>query len=237
VSASGGVGRSTLVAGLADALHRRGRSVLAIDFDPANMLAQQFGADAAPASGIANNADWTATALANSDGLRFVPFGALALPALLRFERQLAEHAGWLRERLHETALPDDAIVLIDTPRLPSLLALHAAATADVILTVATAEPVAYAALEHLPHLPAARMHYVVNAFEPQRPLQQDVLLLLRERLGTQLLRAVLHRDAAVADALAHNRALLDDAPYSQAAEDLQHLCTWLMTTAAGPGR
>jgi cellulose synthase operon protein YhjQ len=208
--------------------------VLAIDLDPANMLAQQLGADAAPQLGIANSDDWTRTALVNSEGLRFVPFGMPALPALLRFERQLVEHAGWLQERLREAALAEDTVVLVDTPRLPSLLALHAAAAADLVLTAVHAEPVAYAALDRLPRLARARMHYVVNAFEPQRPLQQDVLLLLRERLGQRLLRTVLHRDAAVGDALARNRALLEDAPYSQAAEDLQHLCNWLSAAVDG---
>ncbi|SFF53144.1 cellulose synthase operon protein YhjQ [Fontimonas thermophila] len=205
--------------------------MLAVDFDPANLLAQQLGAETQPAHGIATTDDWTRTALANSEGVRVVPFGILDPSALLHFEQQLVTHANWLRSRLDEAALADDTVVLVDTPRLPSPLAWHAAATADHVLTVLVAEPVAYAALDRLPTPGAARAHYVVNAFEPQRTVQQDVLLLLRERLGVGLVRSVVHRDAAVAEALARNRALLDDAPYSQAAEDLQYLCSWLLRT------
>lgn len=235
IAAAGGCGRSTLAAGLADALHRRGRSVLAVDLDPANALALHLGASAAPNAGIAHcEGDWTATALSNSDGVRAVPFGAPALPALLRFERHLAEHPGWLREQLGRVALAADTIVLVDTPRLPSVLAVHAAAASDHVLAVLSAEPMAYATLDRLEHLQPGHTHFVVNAFEPQRPLQQDVLLLLRERLGARLWRELLHRDAGIAEAQARNRALPADAPYSQAAEDLQQLCARLLRLVDG---
>ena len=94
---------------------------------------------------------------------------------------------------------------------------------------VVSAEPVAYATLDRVERLQAAKARFVVNAFDPQRPLQQDLLLLLRDRLGARLLQEVVHRDTAIADAQARNRALPVDAPYSQAAEDLQQLCTRLL--------
>lgn len=204
--------------------------MLALDLDPANTLALHLGASAAPESGIGNsNVDWTATALSNSDGVRVVPFGTPPLPALLRFERELAERPGWLREQLQRVALPANAIVLVDTPRLPSVLALHAMAAADHVLGVLSAEPVAYAALERIECLHVAKMNFVVNAFDPQRRLQQDLLVLLRDRLGRRLWRELVHRDAGIADAQARNRALPADAPYSQAAEDLQLLSTRLL--------
>lgn len=231
MAATGGCGRSTLAAGLADALHRRGRAVLALDLDPANALALHLGATAAPERGIghAPDGDWPATALSNSDGVRILPFGTPPLPVLLRFERELAERPGWLREQLGRLAVPDDTIVLVDTPRLPSVLALHAASAADHVLVVVSAEPIAYATLDRVERLQAAKARFVVNAFDPQRPLQQDLLLLLRDRLGARLLQEVVHRDTAIADAQARNRALPVDAPYSQAAEDLQQLCTRLL--------
>ena len=64
------------------------------------MLAQQLGAETQPAHGIATTDDWTRTALANSEGVRVVPFGILDPSALLHFEQQLVTHANWLRSRL-----------------------------------------------------------------------------------------------------------------------------------------
>ena len=45
IGAGGGVGRTTLTAALATACARRGRPVLAVDFDPQNLRGMHLGLD------------------------------------------------------------------------------------------------------------------------------------------------------------------------------------------------
>ena len=53
VSAKGGVGKTTLTANLATALHRLGvPTVLVVDLDPQNALGLHFGADPGALAGV-----------------------------------------------------------------------------------------------------------------------------------------------------------------------------------------
>lgn len=239
VSSCGGVGRSLLTAGLADVLHRRGRPVLAVDIDPHNDLALHLGATARPAQGlinvIANDADWRDTALVNSDGVQFVPTGEVGGDLAAACAVWLGARPGWLRRHLDTGALPADAVVLVDTPPLPSPLADHVIGTADRVLAVLGAEPISFAGVGRVEALHPGLAHYVVNGLEPNRPLQNDIRLLLRRELGARLVPYAVHRDGSVADALARNRALLADAPGSQAAADLQLLASWLLQSLETP--
>lgn len=233
ISTSGGAGRSTLVAALADLWRRRGREVLAVDLDPANALALHLGAIAPPAQGWVSawleGRPWAQTAQRNSDGVHFLPFGALDAEALARFEADVARDPQRLLGELRRLALADDALVLLDTARLPAPVAQHAARAADLTLAVLHAQAGDYAQLERIEALEAPRLRYVINAFDPVRGLQRDVRLLLREALGARLAPFALHRDLSLADAQARNRALLDDAPHAQLCEDLQLLASWVL--------
>ena len=53
VSTAGGTGRTTLSAALAVLLARRGRPVVALDFDPQNMLGAHLGLDCLAPAGLA----------------------------------------------------------------------------------------------------------------------------------------------------------------------------------------
>jgi cellulose synthase operon protein YhjQ len=235
VSTGGGAGRSTLTATLADVWRRRGRAVLALDLDPHNGLALQLGAAHRPSAGLASavlaGKAWHETAQSNSDGVSFVPNGETSPAEQLRFAELLGTQPRWLAQELSRIALPPEAIVLVDTPRLPSVQAAHAIGVADLVLGVLAPDAASYAQLDRLESLRPQQTRYVLNGFEPQRPLQHDLRLLLRDELGDRLAPLALHHDASIVDAQARNRALLDDAPHSQAAEDVQLLASWLAQT------
>lgn len=240
VSACGGVGRSTIVATLADMIRRRGRPVLAIDFDPANALALHLGAKAYPPRGIAGaspdagessgDGDWPTAALINSDGVQFLPWGLSDERQLQHFQTRLIANPQWLRLQLRRVQLPTATIVLVDTPRLPSPLATHAVHAADRVLGVLAPDAASYAALDVMTRLRPEQTRYVVNGLEPNRPLQNDIRLMLRDDLGARLVSIALHRDGSLSDAQARNRALADDAPHSQAVQDFQLLTSWLLS-------
>ena len=232
ISTRGGAGRSFVAASLADVWRRRGQPVLLVDLDAHNGLALELGAAQRPRAGLVVHhlaaQVWADSAQTNSDGISFVPCGEIDAIAYSKFEQDLLAHPQWLRQQLDRLALPSETLVLVDTPRLPSIAAEHAARVADRVLGVLTPDASSYAQLDRLQALCPEKTRYVINQFEPARPLQRDLRVLLRDELSARLAPFTLHRDASVADAQARNVALLDDAPHSQIAEDVQLLASWL---------
>lgn len=233
ISASGGVGRSTLAAALTTLIARDGRWSLALEWDPQNLLALHFGAARAPADGLASGAEqgrpWHHAALRADDGSVVLPFGAMAPQRLAEWERQMAAQPLWLRERLAELDTPADGWTLIDTPHGAGPLTLQALAAADAVLLVLRADRPALALLERALALAAGKpLAAVINALDMSRGLQADVAAALRERLGGQLSPYPVHDDEAVPEALARVVALPDHAPHAQVTHDLQGLMGWL---------
>ncbi|MEX3932046.1 cellulose biosynthesis protein BcsQ [Paraburkholderia phymatum] len=241
VSTAGGAGRTTLSAALAVLLARRGRQIVALDFDPQNLLGAYLGLDSVDGPGIgdaitveaADGVDpWQEWTWRNEEGVLFVPYGRRPLAENTRCETRLAQAPQWLARSLALLDLDDDAAVLIDTPRYPSQQADQAIRAADLVLCVTPPEPVACATLvSSLPDLQAAsaRFSVVVNRLNPARDMQRDVLTMLRAALGPGLLvDQRVHFDAALPESFARGSWLFDDAPYSQTAHDLQGLANWL---------
>jgi len=233
VSTCGGAGRSTLAASLATLAARSGVWGLAVEFDPQNLLALHFGADAAPADGLASRAargqPWNTAALAASDGTLVLPFGAMDPPALVDWERRLIVEPDWLSARLDTLARPDDGWTFIDSPRGPSVLTRQAVRAADAVLLVLRADGASMALLEPaLESLSDKLLLAVVNGFEPGRVLQADIVAALFERLGDHLSPYPIHRDEAIPEAFARRMSPGDHAAHAQVVHDLHGLLRWI---------
>jgi cellulose synthase operon protein YhjQ len=238
ISANGGVGRTALTAHLASLVGRRNHPVLALDFDPNNLLGLHFGMSSTESDGLAKRAacgePWQNAAFKNADNILFLPFGALAESERTAFGQQLASQPQWLSSQLALVDLPSAAIALIDTPRLPSIYAQQAISAADLVLAVVAADASCYA---KLPSLRDALMQagktdatgYVVNYADSSRRLHNDIVALMRHDLGPSLLPYFVHHDEAVPESLADNSSLADYAPHGQATHDLQGLANWLL--------
>jgi cellulose synthase operon protein YhjQ len=247
VSTAGGTGRTTLTAVLAVLLARRGRQVVALDFDPQNMLGAQLGIDGLAATGLSQallDADtaWHAYTWRNADDVLFVPYGAVSVAQSTQCDARLAADPRWLADALAELDLPRDGVVLIDTARYPSQQAEHALRCADLALCVTPPEPAACATL--VARLGAlrdagAQLRIIVNRLNPARDMQRDVLAMLGAALGDKLpLAQRVHLDVALPESFARGTWLFDDAPHSQASHDLQGLANWLdawLTEATAP--
>ncbi len=239
-STTGGAGRTMLAATLALLLARRGRPVVALDFDPQNMLGSWLGLDAFSRHGIADELTrspldddlWQACTWRNEEGVLFVPYGQSTLAALTQSEVRLAATSDWLADAIAQIDLPADGVVLIDTPRYPSQQAAQAIRAADLVLCATPPEPGACATLvTHFEALrrAAAQLKIVVNRMNPARDMQRDALAMLGAATGETLLAAQrVHLDAAMPESLARGSWFFDDAPHSQAAHDLQGLANWL---------
>ncbi|MGY6156134.1 cellulose biosynthesis protein BcsQ [Paraburkholderia graminis] len=244
LSTAGGAGRTTLTAALAVLLARRGRPVVAVDFDPQNLLGPHLGLDELPTDGIgaaiASGAPWHAHTWRNDDGVLFVPHGDVPLSSLVSISQLLADEPAWLATSLAGIDLPAQGVVLIDTPRYPSVHAAQALYCADLIVCVTPPEPGPLATLaRHLPQLRAARNEslFVLNRLNPAREMQRDALSMLSAALGPGAAPVIrLHADAALPEAFARGSWLFDDAPYSQTSHDLQGLASavdeWLAPLA-----
>ncbi|KWI61606.1 cellulose biosynthesis protein BcsQ [Burkholderia pseudomultivorans] len=236
-STTGGAGRTTLAAALAVLLARRGRPVVAVEFDPQNLMGAALGLDTPPDAGLAQSLldpsrPWHAHTWRNADGVLFVPYGPVDAAGAAACDARLAAEPAWLAHALDEIALPADGAVLIDTARYPSLQAEQAIHRADLTLVVVPPEPLACATVAA--RLGALRagggaVQIVVNRLNPARDMQRDALAMLRAAAGpSTLLEQRIHVDAAVPEALARGSWIFDDAPYSQASHDLSGVANWV---------
>lgn len=244
VSGNGGVGRTTVAANLAAMISRRGRPVLALDFDPQNALGLHLGLAPGETDGLArrlvDGGRWHEAAFQNSDQVRFLPYGAADDAQRQAFEAQLVSDPGWLAKRLAAVDLPADTIVIMDTPRLPSATTRAVLGSADMVIAAVAADTHCYARLPVLREQVGSRapLFFAVNQFDATRRLQNDVLALMRPELGGSLIPYIIHRDEAVPEAVASNRSLPEQAPQSQAAHDLQGLASWVLARLRqGDGR
>ncbi|WP_179404695.1 cellulose biosynthesis protein BcsQ [Burkholderia guangdongensis] len=257
VSTTGGAGRTTLCAALAVLLARRGRAVVAVDFDPQNLLGAHLGLDTLAASGLAaalagGGEPWHAHTWRSADGVLFVPYGQVDAAGVATCEARLAADLRWLARALGEIALPggenadddentDDnnernavahGVALIDAARYPSQHAEHAIRCADLVLCVAPPDPAACVTIAaRIDALRAAgvELRIVVNRLNPARDMQRDAIAMLRAAAGpSAILDVRVHHDAAVPESFARGGWIFDDVPHSQASHDLHGVANWL---------
>lgn len=217
----GGVGASSLTAGLAAALHQLEQRVLVIDLCPSNSLGLHFNLPFDDTSGwttaAAQGQHWQQHRWEVEPGLHVLPYGfnanASAAAALPDWPEQLAavkQHYDW---------------VLFDHPAQvhPVPLTLDS----DLNFKVVQPDIRCHLSLQHY-HLPGNL--FLINNYDPTSQLQNDLHVLWTHQYTKQMVPVIIHRDEAVPEALAFKLPVGLYAPGSQAADALNSLAVWCLS-------
>ena len=229
VSLKGGVGKTTLAAGLASRLRLEGGRTLAIDLDPQNALHYYLGVEQGESGiGSLNGAGhpWHDRLKPGFDGALLLAYGVLGDDENHALMHAMHEDRHWLARQLDSMDLGASDVVLIDTPTGSTASLAQALDVADEVIVVTTADAASFNTLDPIdrllnaPHARAASSHctYVVNQFDVSREFSRDMLEVFKRRLGQQLI-AVVPLDNTLGEALAYGRNPMSAAEPSAASE------------------
>lgn len=229
----GGIGATSITAALAWALQQLEESVLVIDFSPDNLLRLHFNMPYEQANGWARAAmdgnRWQQQAMRYMPLLDFLPFGQLNMNEQRHLSGSLSSF-DWQEKLADLKAAGDHRWILLDVPAGDSPLTQQALALADHVLLLIVADAAIHARL-HQQALPVG-CHFLLNQFSAASHLQQDMHQLWLQSLRN-LLPLFIHRDEAVAEALAAKQPLGEYAPQSLAAEEINTLANWCLIHGA----
>ena len=231
VSLKGGVGKTTLSAGLASSLRIGGGRTLAIDLDPQNALQFHLGVEHSVSGiGSANMAgqNWNDRLQHGFDDSLLLPYGVLSDDERRSLGSEMTEDRHWLARQLDRMNLDEQDVVIIDTPTGSTQFLEQALDVADEVIVVTTADAASFITLDQIDRVLGAtdvrpaysHCNYVVNQFDASREFSRDMLQVLKRRLGEQLM-AVVSLDNTLGEALAYGRNPLATAQTSAACEDL----------------
>jgi cellulose synthase operon protein YhjQ len=217
--------------------------VTVVDLDPQDALHLHLGVENRQQVGVCRaslqGANWGSAVLTSESGVQCLPYGAVSEPEREAFERAMQTDPQWLARQLAAAQLPEDGIVLIDTPPGPTIYRQQVFECADMILLVLLADAASYATVpsmelwlqEMAATHPHVRSAYVLNQLDRSEVLNRDVANLLYQRLEKRLTPVHIHADEAVREALAFQKPVLAYDPHGQASHDLASLATWLIDT------
>ncbi|MDF3931315.1 cellulose biosynthesis protein BcsQ [Pseudomonas citronellolis] len=225
----GGVGTTSMVAALGFALRLLGERVLLLDLCPRNLLRLHCNLALEAPEGWAraelDGGAWSEPLLQVVGELYLLPHGRLGGVELAALNQRVQAAADFWPQRLQQLRRHFDWI-LLDLPA--ALPGQSAPALGEEVRRLRVIE--ADAACHALLSLEGeGEGPLLLNRFDPISQLQRDLLLLWRERLDGRLAPQVVHRDEAMAGALAWKSPLGYYAGDSLAAQDVRSLATWCM--------
>ncbi|MGF6222319.1 cellulose biosynthesis protein BcsQ [Pseudomonas sp. YL-218 TE3947] len=232
VSANGGVGKSTVAAGLAKTLRRPGGRTIAIDLDPQNALSSHLGITRQVPGLIQlkeQGANWGAHRLPGFSDSECLPFGTGDMNDRRLLRQLMLEDSDWLNQHLASMNLSENDTVILDTPSGATVYSQQALDAADLVLVMTVADAASYLALDTMTQWlettrrRAQRHRYVLNQRDDSRSFSRDMGVLFVRRLGADLIGTI-RLDHQFNESLAYGRDLLQYAPLSIGCQDILSL-------------
>lgn len=233
----GGTGVTSIAAGLAWALQSLNESVLIIDLSPSNLLHLHFNGKIDDHSGWASallaSQKWHHHAFEYTPLLTYLPFGYLSLSERRQIKNFLEENPLWWQQQILRIASKKYRWIIFDTPQLDCWTGQKISIASDCELCVLNADAACHALLhqnllENKTDQKTDIKCFLLNKLVHNSKLQQDIHQIWRFTLNN-LVPIVLHKDEALAEALAEKQPLGEYAPYSLMSEELVTLANWLL--------
>jgi len=242
VSMKGGVGKTSVTANLAAVLAEdaEANSIAVLNLDPQNSLHMHFGLGIALEEGVAcqtdAEGDWSELAFPTPYNVINLPYGEVSEKQRKAFEACLGTYPDWIEKRIRQLGLPEDGILLIDTPPGPSLYLRQALACADVVVMVALADASSYATIPAMEswlsnmetHATLDNCVLVLNQLEPGNKLNTDIANALANSYGERMLPYGIPRDDEVSLAFAFQQPLSHYSPDNPALEVFRQIADCL---------
>ncbi|HEI8868096.1 TPA: cellulose synthase operon protein YhjQ [Serratia odorifera] len=232
----GGIGATSVTAALAWALRQLGETTLAIDASPDNLLRLHFNTPFSLARGWAraelDGADWRQGAMRYCEKLDFLPFGQL--DAVERQQHCQNSDISWARRLEQLQRSGQHRWILLDVPAVDNAQTRQALSAADRVFVLLTPDANCHARL-HQQLLPG-NGHFLINHYSSASQLQQDLHQLWLQTLNG-LLPMVIHRDEALAEAMAVKQPLGEYRPDSLAADEVLTLANWCLLNLRDAGQ
>jgi len=225
----GGVGTTSIVAMLADALSLMGESVLLIDLNPSDLLRLHFNIPYADingwAFGEAEGSGWQQHSYQVKDNLCVLPYGRHGL-ATLSADIAMPINGAALWSHQHLLAATGYAWVIFDVPsHTPQYASL--CESSDLNIVVAHADMASHILLGQYPL--AEKTKVLVNQLNVQQRLSDAVLLDWNIRYGKHLVPLSVRQDLHIQDAFAHKMPATTYFPNASAASDMVSFATWCL--------
>lgn len=221
----GGVGTTSVVAMVADALQRAGQSVLMIDLNPDDALRLHFNVPYTDKAGWAHaqlvGEPWNQHVFEVTENLFLLPYGRLGVadpsrpvePSQISWLSELSS----LKSRVQWIVL-DMPCTVLQQPVIGQVL--------DMNLMVACVDAGCHVRLSQ--HTIHKDTRLVANMQDPSRMLCNDLMLEWTHRYHNLMVPVIINRDESVHESLALKSPVTQAFPTSSAAQDAHSLATWL---------
>ncbi len=238
----GAAGAKTVTAGLVSALRVQGKSVVALDLCPGNLLRFHFGMNPEDERGLAHQIltqqPLEGANFRNRQGIDFIPFGSVTTEDYAHVLAWVNQYPEWLNQWISRLELGDEGVLVCHAPLSSHALWRHIIQDAQQLeifgldaLTPTRMEQV----LRCLPWLRTERSRWILNGFDATRRLDRDGELVVRQRYANRLLPLTMHRDEHHREALAQHTTIHAYAPSCQGAHDMTALALALSLKQTQP--